>query len=193
MYQVLKRDGGTVEFDISKISAAMTKAFDALEKNYHPSVINLLALQVTSAFEPKVQGGLIAVEDIQDCVEQVLSEAGYSDVAKAYILYRKQREKVRNVNSALLNYKDLVDNYLQINDWRVKENSTVTYSVGGLILSNSGAITANYWLSEIYDQEVAQAHRSAAIHLHDLSMLTGYCAGWSLKQLIQEGLGGVPG
>ena len=193
MYQVLKRDGGTVEFDISKISAAMTKAFDALEKNYHPSVINLLALQVTSAFEPKIQDGLIAVEDIQDCVEQVLSEAGYSDVAKAYILYRKQREKVRNVNSALLNYKDLVDNYLQINDWRVKENSTVTYSVGGLILSNSGAITANYWLSEIYDQEVAQAHRSAAIHLHDLSMLTGYCAGWSLKQLIQEGLGGVPG
>ena len=193
MYQVLKRDGGTVEFDISKISAAMTKAFDALEKNYHPSVINLLALQVTSAFEPKVRDGLIAVEDIQDCVEQVLSEAGYSDVAKAYILYRKQREKVRNVNSALLNYKDLVDNYLQINDWRVKENSTVTYSVGGLILSNSGAITANYWLSEIYDTEIAEAHRSAALHLHDLSMLTGYCAGWSLKQLIQEGLGGVPG
>ena len=193
MYQVLKRDGGTVDFEISKISAAMMKAFDALEKKYHPSVINLLALQVTSAFEPKIRDGLIAVEDIQDCVEQVLSEAGYSDVAKAYILYRKQREKVRNINSALLNYKDLVDNYLQINDWRVKENSTVTYSVGGLILSNSGAITANYWLSEIYDQEVAQAHRSAAIHLHDLSMLTGYCAGWSLKQLIQEGLGGVPG
>ena len=193
MYQVLKRDGGTVEFDISKISAAMTKAFDALEKNYHPTVINLLALQVTSAFEPKIKDGVISVEEIQDCVEQVLSEAGYSDVAKAYILYRKQREKIRNVNSALLNYKDLVDNYLQINDWRVKENSTVTYSVGGLILSNSGAITANYWLSEIYDDEIAEAHRSAALHLHDLSMLTGYCAGWSLKQLIQEGLGGVPG
>ena len=133
------------------------------------------------------------MEDIQDSVEQVLSEAGYADVAKAYILYRKQREKVRNVNSALLNYKELVDNYLQINDWRVKENSTVTYSVGGLILSNSGAITANYWLTEIYDQEIANAHRNAEIHLHDLSMLTGYCAGWSLKQLIQEGLGGIPG
>ncbi len=193
MYQVAKRDGGTVEFDISKISAAMTKAFDALEKNYHPSVINMLALQVTSTFEPKIKDGIISVEDIQDCVEQVLSDAGYADVAKAYILYRKQREKIRNVNSALLNYKDLVDNYLKINDWRVKENSTVTYSVGGLILSNSGAITANYWLSEIYDEEIAEAHRSAAIHLHDLSMLTGYCAGWSLKQLIQEGLGGVPG
>ncbi len=193
MYQVLKRDGGTMEFDISKISAAMIKAFEALEKQYHPSVINMLALQVSSDFEPKIRDGLISVEDIQDSVEKVLSDTGYADVAKAYILYRKQREKVRNVNSALLNYKDLVDNYLKINDWRVKENSTVTYSVGGLILSNSGAITANYWLSEIYDSEIAEAHRSAALHLHDLSMLTGYCAGWSLKQLIQEGLGGVPG
>ena len=193
MYQVLKRDGGTVDFEISKISAAMIKAFEAQGKQYHPSVINMLALQVSADFEPKIKDGFIAVEDIQDSVEKVLSDAGYADVAKAYILYRKQREKVRNVNSALLNYKDLVDNYLQINDWRVKENSTVTYSVGGLILSNSGAITANYWLSEIYDSEVAEAHRSAAMHLHDLSMLTGYCAGWSLKQLIQEGLGGVPG
>ena len=193
MYQVLKRDGGTVEFEISKISAAMIKAFEAQGKQYHPSVINMLALQVSADFEPKIKDGFIAVEDIQDSVEKVLSDAGYADIAKAYILYRKQREKVRNVNSALLNYKDLVDNYLQINDWRVKENSTVTYSVGGLILSNSGAITANYWLSEIYDSEVAEAHRSAALHLHDLSMLTGYCAGWSLKQLIQEGLGGVPG
>ena len=193
MYQVIKRDGGTVDFEISKISNAIVKAFEALGKTHHPSVINLLALQVAADFEAKVQDGKITVEDIQDSVEKVLSETGYADVAKAYILYRKQREKVRNVNSALLNYKDLVDNYLQINDWRVKENSTVTYSVGGLILSNSGAITANYWLSEIYDQEIADAHRSAALHIHDLSMLTGYCAGWSLKQLIQEGLGGVPG
>ena len=193
MYQVVKRDGMTVDFDISKISTSMVKAFEALKKHHHPSVINMLALQVTADFEEKITDDKIAVEDIQDSVEKVLSESGYADVAKAYILYRKQREKVRNANTALLNYKDLVDNYLQINDWRVKENSTVTYSVGGLILSNSGAITANYWLSEIYDQEVADAHRSAAIHLHDLSMLTGYCAGWSLKQLIQEGLGGVPG
>ena len=176
MYRVLKRDGITVEFEISKISAAIVKAFEALNKNYHPSVINMLALQVSADFETKIKDGVIAVEDIQDSVEKVLSDAGYADVAKAYILYRKQREKIRNVGSALLNYKDLVDNYLQINDWRVKENSTVTYSVGGLILSNSGAITANYWLSEIYDAEIAEAHRSAALHLHDLSMLTGYCA-----------------
>ncbi|MBR2823798.1 MAG: ribonucleoside triphosphate reductase [Clostridia bacterium] len=193
MYQVVKRDGKIAEFEITKISDAITKAFNALDKQYHPSVIDMLALRVTAEYEPMIRDGKIAVETIQDCVEKVLSEAGYADVAKAYILYRKQREKVRNVNSALLNYKDLVDNYLHINDWRVKENSTVTYSVGGLILSNSGAITANYWLSEIYDTEIAEAHRSAAMHLHDLSMLTGYCAGWSLKQLIQEGLGGVPG
>ena len=193
MYNVMKRDGSVAEFEISKISAAIGKAFAALEKNSHPSVIDMLALRVTASFEPKIQDNIITVEQIQDCVEQVLSEAGYADVAKAYILYRKQREKVRNINSTLLNYKDLMDNYLQVNDWRVKENSTVTYSVGGLILSNSGAITANYWLSEIYDNEIAEAHRSAAIHIHDLSMLTGYCAGWSLKQLIQEGLGGIPG
>ena len=193
MYQVVKRDGKVTEFEISKISKAITKAFEALDKQYHPSVIDMLALRVTAEYEPLIRDNKISVESIQDCVEKVLSEAGYADVAKAYILYRKQREKVRNVNSALLNYKDLVDNYLRINDWRVKENSTVTYSVGGLILSNSGAITANYWLSEIYDNEIAEAHRGAAIHIHDLSMLTGYCAGWSLKQLIKEGLGGVPG
>ena len=193
MYMVTKRDGAKAAFDVSKISAAITKAFEAQQKQYHPTIIDMLALRVTAEFEPKIRDGLIAVEDIQDCVEKVLSEAGYADVAKAYILYRKQREKVRNLNSTLLDYRDLVDNYLQINDWRVKENSTVTYSVGGLILSNSGAITANYWLSEIYDEEIAEAHRRADIHIHDLSMLTGYCAGWSLRQLIQEGLGGIPG
>ena len=193
MYQVVKRDGTIADFQLSKISAAIIKAFEATGKEYHPEIIDLLALRVTAHYQDKIQDGKISVEQIQDSVESVLSEAGYADVAKAYILYRKQREKIRNLNSTLLDYKELVDNYVHINDWRVKENSTVTYSVGGLILSNSGAITANYWLSEIYDQEVAQAHKNGDIHLHDLSMLTGYCAGWSLKQLIQEGLGGIPG
>ncbi len=193
MYQVTKRDGKVVDFEVGKISAAITKAFDAVHRNYHPSIINLLSLQATSDFEEKIENDRIGVEQIQDSVEKILSDAGYADVAKAYILYRRQREHVRNVNGALLNYKELVDNYLRVNDWRVKENSTVTYSVGGLILSNSGAITANYWLNEVYDEEVAEAHRSGDIHLHDLAMLTGYCAGWSLKQLIREGLGGVPG
>ncbi|MBQ7160540.1 MAG: ribonucleoside triphosphate reductase [Clostridia bacterium] len=193
MYQVTKRDGKIADFDISKITAAITKAFDAQNKNYTPGIIDFLALKVTADFEPKIKNDLIAVEDVQDSVESVLVQAGYADVAKAYILYRKQREKIRNMKSTILDYKELVDSYVKANDWRVKENSTVTYSVGGLILSNSGAITANYWLSEIYDEEISNAHRNADIHLHDLSMLTGYCAGWSLKQLIQEGLGGVPG
>ncbi len=193
MYQVQKRDGKVIDFSLDKISKAIKMAFEAQEKDYHPSVIDFLALKVTADFEPKIKEGLIAVEDIQDSVEAVLVQAGYADVAKAYILYRRQRAKLRDVQNTILDYKSLVDGYLKINDWRVKENSTVTYSVGGLILSNSGAITANYWLSEIYDDEIANAHRNADIHLHDLSMLTGYCAGWSLKQLIQEGLGGVPG
>ena len=193
MYEVQKRDGTVAEFDIAKISEAIAKAFDALGKQYHPSTIDLLALNVTAHFESKITRNLIEVEAIQDSVEEVLSTAGYADVSKAYILYRRQRENVRNAKATLLDYKAIVDSYVNVEDWRVKENSTVTYSVGGLILSNSGAITANYWLSEIYDEEVAAAHRNADIHLHDLSMLTGYCAGWSLKQLIQEGLGGVPG
>lgn len=193
MYKVTKRDGKVTDFCLSKISEAVKKAFEAKEREYNQDIIDLLALKVTADFEPKVKDGRISVEDIQDSVEAILIKAGYADVAKGYILYRKQREKIRNLNSTLLDYKEIVDSYVKVTDWRVKENSTVTYSVGGLILSNSGAITANYWLSEIYDDEIGQAHKNADIHIHDLSMLTGYCAGWSLKQLIQEGLGGVTG
>jgi len=193
MYQVVKRDGKIVDFELAKIGAAITKAFEAQSTPYNRDIIDLLSLKVTADYTAKVKDNRVGVEQIQDSVEHVLSEAGYADVAKCYILYRKQREKIRNMKSTILDYKELVNNYVHMNDWRVKENSTVTYSVGGLILSNSGAITANYWLAEIYDEEIANAHRSADLHLHDLSMLTGYCAGWSLKQLIQEGLGGVPG
>ena len=193
MYQVIKRNDTVVEFDLSKINVALKKAFEAVGKQYHDSIIDFLALKVTADFESKIQDEKIAVEDIQDSVESVLIRAGYDDVAKAYILYRRQREKLRNMKSTILDYKELVDSYVNIQDWRVKENSTVTYSVGGLILSNSGAITANYWLSEIYDDEIANAHRNADLHIHDMSMLTGYCAGWSLRQLIEDGLGGVTG
>ena len=193
MYQVQKRNGKIVEFDLTKIINAIKLAFEAQEKQYNDSVIDFLALKVTADFEPKIKDGKIGVEDIQDSVEAVLVQAGYAEVAKAYILYRRQREKLRSMKSTILDYKEIVDNYVKVTDWRVKENSTVTYSVGGLILSNSGAITANYWLSEIYDDEISNAHRNADIHIHDLSMLTGYCAGWSLKQLIKEGLGGIPG
>lgn len=193
MYKVLKRDKTVVPFEIKKISNAIKSAFVATNKQFNQDIIDFLALKVTSDFQSKINDGLIDVEDIQDSVEKVLMLADYSDVAKAYILYRKQREKVRNTSSTLLDYKEIVNSYVNLEDWRVKENSTITYSVGGLILSNSGAITANYWLSEVYDEAVANAHRDAAIHIHDLSMLTGYCAGWSLKQLIQEGLGGITG
>ncbi|MCR1869834.1 ribonucleoside triphosphate reductase [Longicatena caecimuris] len=193
MYKVIKRDGKVTDFDIAKITIAITQAFESVQRQYHPSVIDMLALRVTSDFEPKIKEECIHVEDIQDSVEDVLIQADYADVAKSYILYRKQREKIRNMRSTILDYKDLVDSYVKATDWRVKENSTVTYSVGGLILNNSGAITANYWLSEIYDDEIANAHKNGDLHIHDLSMLTGYCAGWSLKQLIQEGLGGVVG
>ena len=193
MYKVQKRDDKVVDFDLSKISAAIAKAFEASNTQYNKDIIELLALKVTADFEKKIVDDKIAVEDIQDSVESVLIATNYTEVAKSYILYRKQREKIRNMKSTIVDYKDIVDSYLKVSDWRVKENSTVTYSVGGLILSNSGAITANYWLSEVYDKEIADAHRNADIHIHDLSMLTGYCAGWSLKQLIQQGLGGVPG
>ena len=193
MYKVRKRDGKIVAFKLEKISDAIIRAFEALDKDYDKEVVDFLALKVTSDFNDKVKNNIIGVEDIQDSVERVLIKAEYADVAKSYILYRKLHEKQRAMDGALLDYKKVVNSYLNVSDWRVKENSTVTYSVGGLILSNSGAITANYWLSEVYSEEIANAHRNCDFHLHDLSMLTGYCAGWSLKQLIQEGLGGVPG
>ena len=191
--QITKRSGENVDFNISKISDAIKKAFDACEKNYTNDIIDLLSLRVTADFQKDIHDGVIELEKIQDSVERVLEQAGFSEVAKAYILYRKQREKMREVSKTILDYKNLVDSYIKVSDWRVKENSTVTYSVGGLILSNSGSVTANYWLSEIYDEEIANAHKNCDIHIHDLSMLTGYCAGWSLKQLIKEGLGGITG
>ena len=193
MFHVIKRDGSEAKFCLDKISGALIKAFEATQMQYDQDIIDLLTLRVTADIQGKMKDGSVHVEDIQDSAEKVLEQAGYTDTAKAFILYRKQREKMRNMKSTILDYKEVVDSYVKVEDWRVKENSTVTYSVGGLILSNSGAVTANYWLSEIYDEEIANAHRNADIHIHDLSMLTGYCAGWSLKQLIQEGLGGITG
>ncbi len=193
MLQIIKRDGTKADFTLSKINDAIMKAFNATEMSYNNDIVDLLALRVTADFQSKIKDNAVQIEDVQDSVEKVLGQAGYEEVAKAYILYRRQREKMRAMKSTILDYKDVVNSYVKVEDWRVKENSTVTYSVGGLILSNSGAVTANYWLSEIYDDEIAEAHRNADIHIHDLSMLTGYCAGWSLKQLIKEGLGGITG
>lgn len=193
MLQVQKRSGDFVPFDLKKIESAIGKAFAAEHKEVTPDVLELLALRVTSNFSNKVKNETVTVEDIQDSVEVVLIQTGFVDVAKSYMDYRTKRAAIRQVKSTTLDFKNVVDSYLKVADWRVKENSTVTYSVGGLILSNSGAVTANYWLSEVYDKEIADAHKNADIHIHDLSMLTGYCAGWSLKQLIKEGLGGVTG
>lgn len=193
MYQVIKRNGNIVDFDLAKIKAAIQKAFTACNTPYTDDVLAWIALRVTSHFVPKVKDNMISVEDIQDSVEAVLSSAGYTEVAKAYILYREQHAKVREAEKTAFNYKKVMEDYLKVDDWRVKENASVSYSLGGLILSNSGAMTANYWLNEVYDKEIADAHRNGDIHIHDLSMLSPYCAGWSLKQLIKEGLGGVPG
>lgn len=193
MLQVIKRNGEVAAFNLTRINDAIMKAFRATDVEFTNDIVDLLALRVTADFQEKVKEGQVHIEDVQDSVEKVLEQSGYTEAAKAYILYRKQREKMRTMTSTILDYKDVVNSYVKIEDWRVKENSTVTYSVGGLILSNSGAVTANYWLSEIYDEEISEAHRNADIHIHDLSMLTGYCAGWSLKQLIQEGLGGITG
>lgn len=192
-FKIEKRDGTLVGFNSLKIKAAIEKAFLSLRIEVEEDILELLTLRAIADFLERTDDTKISVETIQDSVERVLMQSGFADVARAYILYRKQRSNVRKAATTLLDYKKTVDNYLNVSDWRVKENSTVTYSVGGLILSNSGTITANYWLSEIYDSEISEAHRSCAIHLHDLSMLTGYCAGWSLKQLIVEGLGGIEG
>ena len=189
MYRVKKRDGSTAAFNIKKVASAIRKAFDACDREYTDSVIDLIALRITSDFEPKIQNSLIDVEKIQDSAEKVLSESGYADVSKAYILYRKQRENVRNITNTTFDYHSVVDNYINTGNQHNKGNAT--YSVGGLILSNSASITTNYWLSEVYDEEVANAHRDGDIHIHDLNMLTGCNAGWSLKELIQQGLGGV--
>ena len=195
MNNVIRRDGTAVAFNPTKIENAVAKAFmatDELDARDISSVSRAICLIVTTTLNGRKLDAA-TVEEIQDEVESALMNCGYAKTAKAYILYRRQHANVRETKDTLLDYKKLIDGYIGTEkDWRVKENSTVTLSVGGLILSNSGAVTANYWLSEVYDEDVADAHRNCFMHIHDLSMLTGYCAGWSLKQLIQEGLGGVP-
>ena len=205
---IKKRSGQVESFDSEKIAKAIEKALLATneladkassQENYSDDMVaktaNIIMQLVLIEIEIRLTKGsdFPSVEDVQDIVEEMLMKSGLYKTAKSYIVYRKQREKIRNMNNTLLDYKDTVNSYVNLSDWRVKENSTVTYSVGGLILSNSGAITANYWLSEIYDEEVGAAHKDGTMHIHDLSMLTGYCAGWSLKQVIYEGLGGIPG
>ena len=201
---VVKRNGTEEEFQMPKLLASIRAAFYkaddyALLTGFDSAIIDFVALRVTSNFVRNIYNDShgsddkIRAEDIYGAVIEVLFAGGYPQVAKEYIAHRAAVERFDAKNNTSIDYKALVNSYIRELDWRVKENSTVTYSIGGLILSNSGAVTANYWLSEVYDKEIADAHRNADIHIHDLSMLSGYCAGWSLKQLIQEGLGGVTG
>ena len=196
MESVIKRDGSKVAFEAEKIENAVAKAFVStgeIPARDISAMATAVELMVVSSLNAKGKN-IPTVEEIQDEVEATLMKCSYQKTAKAYILYRKQHENVRKAEGTLLDYAKLVNGYIgEDKDWRVKENSTVTLSLGGLILSNSGAVTANYWLSEIYDSEIAEAHKHCFMHIHDLSMLSGYCAGWSLKQLLLEGLGGVTG
>lgn len=175
MYQVRKRNGDICLFDLNKVKQAMKKTFESCNRNYQDSIIDMLSIKSIADAETKIKDAILNVEDIQDSVESTLMSAGYEDVAKAYILYRKQHERNRNAKSTVLDYKKTVDGYLKADDWRVKENASIDYSLGGLILGNSGSITANYWLSEVYDDEISNAHRNCDIHIHDLAMLSGYC------------------
>ena len=193
---VVKRSGEIADYDRTKIEKAIEKAIEAVEKQKDPD----RAAQLTDLVEEKLRLQLAgtrahsipAIEEIQDIVETVLIEQNEVEIAKAYILYRARHEAVRDAKNLMIDINNTMDGYLGQSDWRVNENANVNFSLGGLILHNSGAITANYWLNNIYSKEIAEAHKTAAFHIHDLSMFSGYCAGWSLRQLIQEGLGGVP-
>ena len=193
---VVKRSGEVRDYDRSKIYKAIGKAIEAVEKRPNPDKAEQLTDLVEERLRLLMAGrhehSIPAIEEIQDIVESVLIESHEVSVAKAYILYRAKHEAIRDAKSLMLDINATMDGYLNQSDWRVNENANVNFSLGGLILHNSGTITANYWLKNIYSKEVAEAHKTAAFHIHDLSMFSGYCAGWSIRQLIAEGLGGVP-
>lgn len=192
---VVKRSGEIAPYDRKKIESAIGKAIHAVEKNLDPNRAASLTDLVEERLRLQMAGNrahsIPAIEEIQDIVESVLIENKEVEIAKAYILYRARHEAVRDTKNLMLDINKTMDGYLAQSDWRVNENANVNFSLGGLILHNSGTITANYWLNNIYSKEVADAHKHASFHIHDLSMFSGYCAGWSLRQLIQEGLGGV--
>lgn len=194
--QVVKRNGSIEKYDRTKIEAAINKAIQAVTRIPDEEKAKALTDKVEENLRILLAGrrahSIPAIEEIQDIVENVLIEAREVEVAKAYILYRAKHEAIRDSKSLMLDINATMDGYLAQSDWRVKENANVNFSLGGLILHNSGTVTANYWLKNIYTPEIAEAHRTCAFHIHDLSMFSGYCAGWSLRQLIQEGLGGVP-
>ncbi len=193
--QVVKRNGTIENYDRKKIENAIEKAIEAVEKHTDEDKAVKLTDMVEEKLKVLLDGrrahSIPAIEEIQDIVETVLIEAKEVEIAKAYIIYRERHNALRNTKKLMLDINETMDGYLAQSDWRVHENANVNFSLGGLILHNSGTVTANYWLKNIYPEEIANAHKTAAFHIHDLSMFSGYCAGWSLRQLIAEGLGGV--
>jgi ribonucleoside-triphosphate reductase len=193
---VVKRNGTLEKYNRDKIYKAVEKAVAAVRGIADPGLAETLTCKVEEKLGEFMRGrhpnSAPAIEEIQDIVETVLIEDRRTDIAKAYILYRARHEVIRDTKKLMLDINTTMDGYLSQSDWRVNENANVNFSLGGLILHNSGTITANYWLKNIYSEAVAEAHRNADFHIHDLSMFSGYCAGWSLRQLIEEGLGGVP-
>ena len=194
--KVVKRSGEIADYDRGKIESAIGKAILAVEGRTNPDKASKLTNDVEERLRVLLAGrrahSIPAIEEIQDTVENVLIENKEVEIAKAYILYRERHNAMRDAKNLMLDISKTMDGYLQQSDWRVNENANVNFSLGGLILHNSGTITANYWLKNIYTPEIAKAHQDCAFHIHDLSMFSGYCAGWSLRQLIKEGLGGVP-
>jgi len=194
--KVIKRDGSVENYDKKKITQAIGKAVEAVQKKPNQpraeELADIVEQRLSVFLEDRHKNSAPAIEEIQDIVETVLIEQNEVDLAKSYILYRARHEAMRDTRKLMLDINDTMDGYLSQSDWRVNENANVNFSLGGLILHNSGTITANYWLKNVYPEEIGDAHRNADIHIHDLSMFSGYCAGWSLRQLIEEGLGGVP-
>jgi ribonucleoside-triphosphate reductase (formate) len=190
--QIVKRNGEVVTFDASKISKSIERAGQATGE-FAPNVAGILTSWVLNALSQECGSKAPSIEQIQDEVERTLINAKYFKTARAYIIYREQHRVMREDKRTVVDVVSSVDEYLSQNDWRVNANANQGYSLGGMILNVSGKVTANYWLSHVYPAEIGQAHRNADIHIHDLDMLSGYCAGWSLRTLLMEGLNGVPG
>lgn len=194
--QIAKRDGKIEQYDRWRIASAISRAILAVKNTEDRSLTEKLTARteekIKEMMKARHKNSIPAVEEIQDIVETILIEANEPTIAKSYIIYRAKHEALRDAKKLMLDINTTMDGYLSQSDWRVNENANVNFSLGGLILHNSGTITANYWLKNIYPEDVSKAHREADFHLHDLSMFSGYCAGWSIRQLILEGLGGVP-
>ncbi|MCQ2562815.1 MAG: ATP cone domain-containing protein, partial [Alphaproteobacteria bacterium] len=186
--KIKKRSGSTVDCDATKIAKAISGAVAVTKELTDEQLVSIVRI-ILSKLDDKFGDSVPSVEEVQDIVVQTLMDVRAYKTAEAYIIYRKKRTEIRE---ATVDAIEVIDGYVGGSNWRVKENANIGYSIGGLILRTSERVTAEYWLN-LYPQEIAEAHKSAAIHIHDLGWLTGYCAGWSLRELLYEGFNGVPG